>query len=277
MDIKVKITVLGLVFILSTAFFWLAINEYLLPSKAQLGANIQIVPHATEIECNPNGACYLHIIGSTDEQNGVAGVTGHIQYGGNLDPVQIEQSGPCASSSYGLNTPLQFTKDEQKNILTFSVGALSNDADLKGGNECITTVVFNPVAIQNDPEESKLVLAKADAWKVGGTVAGQKAVLVPNVDTSPIRVNISSQVPIPSGVPSPSGPPLPSMPPAQCDVSKGDCTCDFVVNLTDWEELRSTMHQEGGSCDINGDGIANAIDISIWLQNNSLIKPVIIE
>ena len=97
-DVKMRITVFGLVFVLSVLFFWLAINQYLLPSSAQLGSNMQVIPHSTSVECNPVGECYVHVLASTDVQNQVAGLSGQIRYSDFLEPVRLDKKGVCVQS-----------------------------------------------------------------------------------------------------------------------------------------------------------------------------------
>ena len=278
MDFRIRITILSLVFVLSTIFFWLAINEYLLTSKAQQSSNLQIVPHAREIECNPQGECYVHILGSTDPVNAVAGVTGHVEYTEFLIPDRVDHIGLCQQSSYGTDTTLQFQDDKENKILTFSVGSLRADEELKGGNACITTVVFKPTGVQQDPETTKLQLRADRQWKAGGLLAGVKGVFQAQVDDETIAVKIDSSVQWPpddgtGGGPVPTGT---EETPEGCQLDKGDCNCDSTTDLVDWEALRSSVRAEGGTCDLNGDGSANSLDVSIWIENNDLVEPIII-
>lgn len=281
MDIKVRFTILSLVFVLSTVFFWLAINEYLLQSKAQQASNLQVVPHSQEIECNPQGDCYLHILGSTATDNGVAGISGHVEYGSYLTPDRVDQVGLCKDSSYGTDTTLQFNDDAQSNVLTFSVGSLRDDSELKGGNGCLTTVVFKPTNVSQDPTETKLRLVadSAYAWRAGGLIAGQRAELLPQVETDAIKVTIDSSVQWPpdDGTGGPSPVPSTAPIPGSCDLySKADCDCNDAIDLVDWEALRGSLNNEGPSCDPNEDGSTNALDVSIWRENNDLVNPIII-
>ena len=236
-DVKMRITVFGLVFVLSVLFFWLAINQYLLPSSAQLGSNMQVIPHSTSVECNPVGECYVHVLASTDVQNQVAGLSGQIRYSDFLEPVRLDKKGVCVQSSLGLNENLQFSDDKVNKVITFSVGALNSDAGLKGGNGCITTVVFKPVGITTDPQEAKLGFTQPTNWKAGGVLQGQKGIFQIQLDETPITVKVSSAVVWPpaddvSPTPTPTGK-------QACDVSKGDCNCDGAIDVVDWEILRS--------------------------------------
>jgi hypothetical protein len=273
MNTNIRYTILGLVFILSTVFFWLALNEYILTSKAQQSSDLQIVPHAKNIECNPQGECYLQILGSTATSNALAGVTGQVMYSQYLEPSRVDLTGLCKTSTYGLDTPLQFNIDSQNKIVTFSVGALKDDAALKGGNGCIATLVFKPTGVQQNPQEAKLNLVAGDTWKAGGLINGQRGIFKPQVESSTVMVSIDSSVKWPED--GTGGGPVPTQP-SQCLKSKGDCNCDNRIDLIDWEMLRSAMQSEGGSCDVNGDGTANALDASIWLENNHLVRPIII-
>lgn len=287
MDIRAKVTILGLVFVLSTVFFWLAINQYLYQSRAQLAADMQVLPHSTDIKCNPQGECYLHILGSMADGDTIAGATGYVRYGEYLEPVRAEISGVCAQSSYGLDTPFQFDTSIQ-GIISFSNGAVKSDSELRGGNGCITTIVFKPVNVPSDPASTKIQLVSAGqdgtSWKIGGVSNGQKVSFNAQVDESTIEVTIDSTVPWPpednpvtpqvTGTPSTSV--SPSVPPNGC-TKTGDCNCDDAVDLIDWEALRSTIRSEGGSCDLNNDGQANAQDISIWLSNNELVPLIVVQ
>lgn len=274
MNTNIRLTVLGLVFILSTVFFWLAINEYILTSKAQLASNLQIVPHARNIECNPKGECYLHVLGSTAASNALAGVTGQVAYSENLEPSRVDYTGICKTSTYGLDTPLQYNVDTQNKIVTFSVGALKDDASLKGGNGCIASIVFKPVNITQDPQAAKLNLVPGNEWKAGGLIGGQKGVFSAQVDGDMVTVKIDSSVPLPDD--GGNGTPIPSGKPDQCQKSKGDCNCDSMIDLVDWEVLRSAMQKEGEACDVNDDGKTNVLDASVWFENNNLVKPIVI-
>lgn len=268
-----RFSVLGLVFVLSVIFFWLAINQYLLPSNAQLGSNLQIVPHATNIECNPKGECYLHILASTATQNGVAGVTGQVRYGDLLEPVRVDSKGVCAQSSLGLTEPLQFSDDKTNKIVTFSVGSLKDDAELKGGNGCLTTVVFKPVGITADPQETAIALIAPTNWKAGGMVQGVRSAFQVSLDETTVRVKISTtSVWPPADEITPTPEPKKDDAPESCKLDKGDCNCDGAIDTIDYEMIRSYTHKEGKTCDIVKDGVGDVKDIVEWLQNNSLLK-----
>lgn len=272
----VRIATLALVFVLSTAFFWMAINEYILTSKAQQASDLQIIPHSRTVECHPQGECYLHILGSTAASNALAGVTGQVSYSDNLEPVRIDYVGVCQSSSYGLDSQLQYKVDAASKVVTFSVGSLKDDASLKGGNGCVATLVFKPVNVTQDPQQSKLQLVTSNAWKAGGLINGQKGIFKLQVDSEVVSVKIDSSVAIPTPNPSQPAPtgthPGQPVPPGQCMKSKGDCNCDANIDLVDWEMLRSAMQNEGASCDVNLDSVSNALDASIWLENNQLVR-----
>lgn len=264
---KARFAILTFVFVLSVGFFWLALNEYLIQSRAQLAGDLQIVPHAKNIECNPKAECYLHILGSTATTNALAGVTGVIKYNAEvLTPVRVDRRGICKTSTYGMDSDLQFIVDKPNQTVTFSVGALKADADLKGGNACITTVVFKPVDSQVDSQEASLALVEPEKWKAGGLKDGQKVIFSPQIEPETIRVKIDSSIAIPDDEPLPTGTTT-----TTCDISKGDCSCDARIDLIDWELLRSYINTEGKSCDINGDGKGNALDASIMYKNNDLM------
>ncbi|OGK61918.1 hypothetical protein A3I56_00535 [Candidatus Roizmanbacteria bacterium RIFCSPLOWO2_02_FULL_43_10] len=268
---RTKYAVLGLVFMLSVVFFWLAINRYLLPSKAQLASNMQIVPHATSIECNPQGECYLHVLGSVGANSAVSGVSGKIVYSDNLEPVRLDSIGICQQSTYGLDQYLQFQDDKTTKTVTFSVSTVKTDNEIKGGNGCIVTVVFKPVNVTTDPQQSKMVLGDSALWKVAGTTNGQRGTLSAQVDTSTILVKITSSSPWPppdqaTGTPAPTITKTPG-----CDLSKADCNCDQKVDMLDWETIRSYYQAEGKVCDVDADGKADR-EFTVWLRNNGLIR-----
>ncbi len=264
-----RVTVFSLVFVLSVLFFWLAINQYLLPSNAQLGSDLQIVPHSTTLECNPKGECYMHVLASTDVQNLVAGVTGQVRYSDFLEPVRLDKKGVCAQSSLGLTENLQFSDDKANKILTFSVGSLNSDAGLKGGNGCVTTIVFKPVGLTSDPQEARLVLTQPANWKAGGVLQGQRGAFQIKLDETQVSVKIASSVVWPPADDiSPTAIPTGTQ---SCDLAKGDCNCDGAIDVVDWEILRSYTRSEGGTCDIVQDGKGDIYDIAAWVKNNSLI------
>jgi len=265
--------VLGLVFVLSVIFFWLAINQYLLPSNAQLGSNLQIVPHATNIECNPKGECYLHILASTETQNGVAGVTGQVRYGDLLEPVRVDLKGVCAQSTLGLTEPLQFNDDKTNKVVTFSVGTLKADSELKGGNGCVTTLVFKPVGVTTDPQETGLGLVNQTNWKAGGMIQNARSLFQVTLDETPVRVKITStSVWPPADDVTPTPDTTKDDTTQSCKLDKGDCNCDGTIDTVDYEMIRSYSHKEGKTCDVVKDGIGDVKDIVEWLQNNSLVK-----
>ncbi len=267
MNKSLRITIFLLVFILSTVFFWNAINGYLLKSRAQLASDLQIIPHAKEISCNPKGECYLHIIGSMDEKNGLAGVSGAVRYGDHLKPLRSMQRGFCYANTFGLDMQLQFKDDSANHVLTFAIGTTKKDSLLKGGNGCITTLVFKPMDVQEDPTKTTLQLLADKPWKAGGMLAGQRGAFNPQVDGGEITVTIDSSAPLPTPEPSPT----PTGEPGECSLENADCNCDDTVDLVDYEIIRSGIAKEGGSCDVNTDGKTDASDLRIWTRKTDLL------
>lgn len=268
MNKSLRITIFLLVFILSTVFFWNAINGYLLKSRAQQASDLSIIPHSKEIMCNPKGECYLHLIGSTDIKNGLAGVSGLVRYGEALKPVKTTQRGMCTRNTFGLDMQFQFADDAQNHILKFAIGTTRKDKDLKGGNGCITTLVFKPVDGIADPTVTSLQLLTEKPWKAGGMIAGQRGAFNPQIDSAGIKVTIDSTIPLPTDDPAPSTTPAPG----SCSHETGDCNCDKATDLVDYEIIRSGLTQEGGSCDTNGDSVTDSKDVSVWLSNMDLFK-----
>jgi hypothetical protein len=272
MNTTTRLTVLGLVFVLSTLFFWQAINTYLIPSKAQLAPNMKIFISEKVIQCNDkiDSLCLVHIFGSTDATTGVAGVTGAMAFSENLALQGITQEGFCGQASFGLDLVLKYAPVTSG--LKFSLGSLKGDNLLASGTKCITTVGFKRVPTSNGgtATDAKVVLADAAQWQGVGSKA-----IVPDVDTTPVGITFSPNAPIPSITitPPPIGGPVnpPLTPPAggSCSTkSKGDCSCDGKINVEDWEILRSSIRNEGQACDPNGDGTINSVDLSIWKTNH---------
>ena len=271
MNKKARLTVLGLVFILSTLFFWQAINTYLIPSKAQLAANMKIFISEKSIQCNdtPGALCLAHIFGVTDATAGVAGVTGAFEFSDNLALAGITQEGFCGQAAFNLDLVLKY--QPTPTTLKFSVGALRGDNQLIGGTKCITTVGFKRIASANGTpaSDAKITLAAGAQWQAVGT---QSFVL--DVNTEPVPITFSPNAPIPTititpPVTGPGNPPV--TPPAggNCSTkSKGDCTCDGKIDVVDWEVLRSSIRSEGKACDVNADGTINSVDLSIWKANH---------
>lgn len=277
MNKTARLTVLALVFLLSTIFFWQAINNYLLlPSKAQLAGNMKIFISDKTIQCNtsPDAFCLVHIFGSTDIGVGVAGVSGALNFSENLNLIGITQEGFCGQAAYNLDAVLKYTAAPSK--LNFSLGALRGDNQLLSGTKCITTVGFKRnVTTSNDTSDAKVGLADAAQWQAVGAQN-----LVPQVDTATVIISFSPSAPIPTititpPVDKPGGgnPPITAAPtsgpaPTCSTKSKADCNCDGKVSVIDWEILRSAIRSEGKSCDPNDDGFVNSIDLSTWRSNH---------
>ena len=113
------------------------------------------------------------------------------------------------------------------------------------------------------------MLAEADKWQAVGSQN-----LAPQVDTTPVVISFSADAPIPTititpPVDQPGVPTPPTSPGASCATkAKGDCSCDGKVTVVDWEMLRKSIRSEGQSCDPNGDGTINSVDLSIWKNNH---------
>ncbi len=266
-----KLTILGLVFVLATVFFWQALNSYIIPSKAQLASNMRIFISEQAIQCNsnPDALCLVHIFGSTDAGAGVAGVSGSVSFSDNLSLVGITQEGFCGQAAFGLDTVLKYRPTAAD--LSFSLATLKGDNQLQNGNKCITTVGFKQKAANNGAT-AKVNLADSAQWQAVGSQN-----LVPQADTSPITITFSATAPIPTITITPpvDQPPAGGNPPPvqNCPKrSQGDCNCDGKIIMSDWEMLRSSIRGEGQSCDLNADGFINSVDLSIWKNNNELAQ-----
>lgn len=266
MNKTTRLTVLGLVFVLSTLFFWQAINTYLIPSKAQLAPNMKVFISEKAIQCNdtPGALCLVHIFGATEATTGVAGVTGGIEFSNDLSLAGITQEGFCGQASFGLDTVLKYSSSATG--LAFSIATIKGDNLLATGTKCITTVGFTRTANPNGNAAAgaQVALAAATQWQAVGSKA-----LVADVDTAPVPITFSPNAPIPSiTITPPVDNPVPP-PGGNCSSkSKGDCNCDGKIDVLDWEELRSSIRSEGKACDVNSDGTINSIDLSIWKQNH---------
>ncbi len=271
MNKTTRLIVLGLVFVVSTLFFWQAINTYLIPSKAQLAPNMKIFISEKAIQCNdkPDSLCLVHIFGSTEPAAGVAGVTGAISFSENLTLQGITQEGFCGQAAFGLDSVLKYTAGTGG--LKFSLVTIKGDNLLADGTKCITTVGFKRVTNSNGTivSDAKVALAENAQWQAVGSKT-----LVPDVDTTPVAITFSPNAPIPSITITPpvgSGPNLPVTPPVGGNCSskiKGDCNCDGKIDVIDWEILRSSIRSEGQACDVNGDGTINSVDLTIWKTNH---------
>lgn len=262
-----RLTILLLVFLFSTLFFWQAINNYvLIPSRAQLGSNFKVFISEKTIQCNTSvdALCLVHIFGSTESGVGVGGVTGAVKYSDNLTPIGLTQQGFCGQASYNLDAPLQYKTTPLE--VAFSLGALRGDNQLVSGNKCITTIGFKRnVTDPSDTTTAQVSLADTAVWQAVGSKD-----LVPQADTSPVTISFSTSAPIPTiTITPPVGGPTGTPDPSLClSVANGDCNCDKSVNVVDWEMLRSAIRSEGQVCDPNGDGFINAVDLSIWRDNH---------
>ena len=261
MDSKVRFTILSLVFVLSTVFFWMMLNNYLLPSKAQLDTNMKVFISEKDIPCNAKGLCLAHIFGSTNTGVGVAGVQGSFRYSDNIDVLGLIQDEFCKNASFKLDTELGFRIDPASRSAEFALGALRKDDLLESGAKCITGVILQPKSGTTTPAQGFIQLADSPLWKAAGAQP-----LVVNADSSQITINITDNAPIPSLTP-------PIDKDKGCSTyGQGDCNCDGAIDLEDWENIRSSMNGEGATCDVNGDGASNNIDVSIWLINNEFIQ-----
>src|SRR3989344_845896 len=232
MNKNVRLTVLGLVFVLSTVFFWEAINGYLMPSRAQVASNMRVFISDKAIQCNTSmdALCLVHIFGSTDNGVGVAGVTGAIDFSNSLVLAGITQQGFCGQAAFNLDAVLKYRPAPPR--LSFSLAALRGDNQLISGNKCITTVGFKRNPADSATPEAKVMLAEADKWQAVGSQN-----LAPQVDTTPVVISFSADAPIPTititpPVDQPGVPTPPTSPGASCATkAKGDCSCDGKVTV----------------------------------------------
>lgn len=264
MNRNARFALLSLVFVLSTLFFWMALNNVLIPSKAQLDTNLKIFVSEKQIACNMNGVCLAYLFGSTNEGVGVSAVQGGMKVSDNLEVVGLLKDTFCNNASFNLDTELGFSFDSASRSAKFALGALRGDAQLVSGVKCITGIILKPTAPITGV--GTLQLNEAALWKATGA---QTLILNPSVDSTAITINITADAPIPSITP-PSG----GGGGATCATkAQGDCNCDSAIDLADWESLRAAVNKEGAvSCDVNNDGVTNSLDTSVWVQNNQLLK-----
>jgi hypothetical protein len=270
MDKKIRFTVLGLIFILSTLFFWSAINSALQPSKAQTAVNFKVFFLDKTMECNKNGLCLAYLYGSSNPGVKIAGVQGSISFSPVIEPIAMIQDSKCAADSFKLDRQLDFKKttlSTGEEVVTFAMGSVKKDADLVEGNHCIGAVLLQPKNITAIPTAAKIALTDSTLWKAGGSTT-----VSVGTDTAPVMITINDTAPIPSVTPPPPGGGTPPAGGSCARKAEGDCSCDDKVDLIDWDILRSSLNGEGASCDVNTDGATNALDLSIWLQKNDLLK-----
>lgn len=273
MNIKVRFTILGLVFILSTLVFWAALNQTLIPLKAQQATNFRIFFLDRDIECNVNGLCLAYLYGSSDQGVKIAGVQGTISFSENLDILGMIQDDKCAQDSFGFDrNPLDFQRTQnagQRNVAKFAIGANKPDSELVEGNHCIAALIVQPKNVQQVPAQGDLMLGQNSDWRAGGSTT-----INVDADQNPANVTINNTAPIPSITPPPTTPNrAPSQTPSgTCSRGPlGDGNCDDNIDLTDWDMGRSALNNEGGTYDPNNDGVTNALDLSLWIANNDYL------
>src|SRR3989344_6177908 len=237
MDKKIRFTILGLVFVLATLFFWSALQQALVPSQAQSAVNLKVYLRDKTLECNKNGLCLAYLFGSSDAGVKIAGIQGAMTFSDKIEPIGLIQDGVCSSHSFELDRVISFNKStvisNGGTTATFAVGTLKADALLKEGNNCIAAVILQPRGVTTIPDQATFALADSSMWKAGGT-----GTVTVGADTSAMTITINDTAPIPPVTP-------PTMPPptAGCTRSaQGDCNCDSKVDLIDWDVLRSAFN-----------------------------------
>ncbi len=243
MNSKPKLFLLIGVFVLSTIFFFAAINQMLIPSRAAGEKRLSAFIFEPSVQCNPGSTCTISIYASSDQDNGISGITGQIIYSENLNFVS------SAGTNGILETELMVRDDAVKHAVKFSYVSLKKDADLKsGGPHKITTLTFKPNVASGT---GSLTLATAEAWQAVGTVT---FAVFP--ETKATNVIINDDVIIVS-------PPV-----GGGNCGQGDCNCDQKVNMTDFEVMRPGLVNEAvSSCDLDHDGSVDTRDYQIWKGN----------
>ncbi len=255
-----------LVFALSTLFFWNAINGYLIQSRADSATDLEVYPFSTDVVCHPRGECYVNVMGTTADENGLAGVSGVVTYGELLVPDRLDAIGACAHSSFNLSMPLKFAHNPATRTLSFGLGSSKLDNDLVGGTKCITTLVFKPSgAPTSTPSKTTVSFEQSSMWKAGGRIGTALGTFTPRVSTQQVTVTIDPKAPL-DEVPAPRVP-------GSCTTASADCNCDGVIDLVDFEVVRSVVYDGAkASCDANGDGFTDQLDMSLWKEDTQLMS-----
>lgn len=222
------------------------------------------------MECNKNGLCLAYLYGSSIPGVKIAGVQGSIAFSPVIEPIAMIQDDKCKLDSFKLDKTIDFKKttlSSGEEVVSFALGTTKNDADLVEGNHCIGAVLLQPKGVTTVPTAAKIALTDSSQWKAGGsTTIGVES------DSTPVAITINDTAPIPSVTPPPPGGGTGGSDASCSRHAEGDCSCDGKVDLIDWDILRASLNGEGPSCDVNTDGASNALDLSIWLQNNDFFK-----
>ena len=245
----------------------MAVNRVLYPSKAQSATTVKVFLKETDLPCNPNGFCIAHIFGTTEAGVGLAGIQGSLTFSDNLEIVGLAKDDVCNGASFGLDTEFDFTVDVASKTAKFALAAAKADDKLTDGVKCITGVIIKPKTGMSNGASESIALTDGTGWRAGGTKT-----LSVVTDTKKLSITISDTAPIPTII-TPTVTPMPTGSDASCEKkSKGDCSCDGKIDMVDWNSLRGASYGEGMTCDVNADGSTNALDMSIWINNNELIE-----
>jgi hypothetical protein len=257
MKMKPRTLLIILILLLSSVFFLTLINRVLYPSKAQSATKVNIFINEKTLECNIKGICIAHIFGATTAGNKLAGVQGQFTFSENLEVVAAYKDDFCNQASFGFGDPLNFAVNPTTHIVDMALGALKSNDQLTDGTKCITGVILKPKAGTTIPSSGKIALSDSSVWRAGGS-----SPLTAEVDTTPLVITINDTAPIPSITPPAGGSPTPTIGASCAKQSKGDCSCDSKIDMSDWELIRNSIRGEGKSC---------GLDFNTWIENNELI------
>ena len=266
-----KLTILGLIFVLSTFFFWAALNRMLIPSTATAN-QIKVFLLEDSIKCNPDptGVCRLHLFIDNTTVAKIIGLSGKINYSEGLFFNKFTVDTICSAKDVGLDMELKVKPDEEKKLVNFSFGSLRKDDQLQTTG-CVKTIFFKPDAGDKLPQETTVSLSSMlSDWQAVGTTD-----LTVNIDPKIVKIILTDEAPIdiPTETPLPTKPPSVSpviSPGGTCPLkSKGDCNCDNSVDVIDHEIFRQEISSEltSKTCDFNNNGNIDNNDYQIWKSN----------
>ena len=261
-----KLAVLGVIFLLSTFFFWAALNRMLIPSTATAN-QIKVFLVEDSIKCNPDptGVCRLHLFIDNNSPAKIIGLSGKIKYSDGLFFNKFTVDTICSAKDVGLDMELKVKPDEANKLVNFSFGSLRKDDQLQISG-CVKTIFFKPDAGVSLPQETTVTLPNNLAdWQAVGTTD-----LTINIDPKITKIILTDETPIdrPTDLPVPSTNPsiYPTSGGGCFKKLLGDCNCDGLVNVVDHEILRQEINNETQTitCDFDSSGRVDNNDFKIW-------------
>lgn len=251
---KPKLIILAGVFILSTIFFWAAINQLLLPSRAQQGGKVSVFLFEDAISCNPQGVCIVHPYMNSDQGAGVSGIQGVVSYPTGFSFIGAGADSSCTTP---LDTQLQLKDEPNSHTVSFAFVSLKKDAELpSGGPHCIAGFQLKAQSASS----GEVALMLPEKWQATGSVK-----FIVSIDPKKTVVTASDSAGI--------TPPVGGAGACQTKI-QGDCDCDGKTNMKDFEAIRPGLVGEpvGSTCDSDGDGLTDQADYDIWKSQAEFLK-----